>query len=160
MKTQSQPGEFTGRHMLIIMLAFFGVVISVNTYMAVQASRSWTGLVVPNSYVASQGFDKETARRMQALDAGAQASVNTDNGYVVVVFKGRSGEPLEAENIVLRVSHPVDPNLDKSVALKMGEAGTFKTEQALPPGTWVGEVSATLKGYGDWVQPVRFLVKG
>ena len=35
-----------GRHMLLIILGFFGVVIGVNVTMATLASKSWTGLVV------------------------------------------------------------------------------------------------------------------
>lgn len=160
MKAQAQTGQFTGRHMLLIMVAFFGVVISVNALMAVLAVKSWTGLVVPNSYVASQGFDKETARRMQALNAGAKAEVVQEGAYVSVTFKGRSGEALEADQLVLTVGHPVDPDLDRKLTLKAAGDGLYKTDEALPAGTWVGEVSATLKGYGDWVQPVRLLVKG
>ncbi|TGV41583.1 cytochrome oxidase, partial [bacterium M00.F.Ca.ET.168.01.1.1] len=46
MSTDTQkPREFTGRHMLVIILAFFGVVIAVNLTMATLASTSWTGLV-------------------------------------------------------------------------------------------------------------------
>ncbi len=54
-----QPKPFTGRHMLFAMLAFFGVIIAVNLTMAVFATKSWTGLVVKNSYVASQAFNRE-----------------------------------------------------------------------------------------------------
>ncbi|TIS18850.1 MAG: cytochrome oxidase, partial [Mesorhizobium sp.] len=52
-----KPREFTGRHMLISILAFFAVVIGVNLTMATFAHRSWTGLVVENTYVASQQFN-------------------------------------------------------------------------------------------------------
>ncbi|RWK14298.1 FixH family protein, partial [Mesorhizobium sp.] len=52
-----KPRVFTGRHMLAIILAFFGVVIAVNLTMATLANTSWTGLVVENTYVASQQFN-------------------------------------------------------------------------------------------------------
>jgi nitrogen fixation protein FixH len=57
-------GTFTGWHMLGIMVAFFGVIIAVNLTMAYNAIHSWSGLVVQNTYVASQEFnDKaETAK--------------------------------------------------------------------------------------------------
>ena len=55
----TQPKPFTGRHMLFAMLAFFGVIIAVNLTMAAFATKSWTGLVVKNSYVASQAFNRE-----------------------------------------------------------------------------------------------------
>ncbi|RWI43901.1 MAG: cytochrome oxidase, partial [Mesorhizobium sp.] len=63
-----KPREFTGRHMLVSILAFFAVVIGVNLTMATLARRSWTGLVVENTYVASQQFN-ERAREGRAQAA-------------------------------------------------------------------------------------------
>ena len=152
--------EFTGRHMLMIMVSFFGVVIAVNTLMAVLAVKSWTGLVVPNSYVASQTFEKETARRTQAVNAGANIQFLQEGGFVTVTFKGKDGEALQPDTLILTVGHPVDPAIGKKITFRPEGNGAFKSDEALPPGTWVGEASATLKGYGDWVHPVRLLVKG
>ena len=56
--------EFTGKHMLAIMIAFFGVVFAVNFTMVYFSRHSWTGLVVENSYVASQEFNEKTAAQM------------------------------------------------------------------------------------------------
>ncbi len=63
-------GAFTGWHMLGIMVAFFGVIIAVNITMAYKAVSSWSGLVVKNTYVASQEFnDKaETGKEQAALN--------------------------------------------------------------------------------------------
>jgi nitrogen fixation protein FixH len=44
--------------MAAIMVAFFAVVIAVNVYMARLASSTFTGVVVENSYVASQHFNR------------------------------------------------------------------------------------------------------
>ena len=61
-----QPGAvFSGRHMLLTMLAFFGVIIGVNLTMAWFARSSWTGLVVENSYVASQEFNAKMEARIK-----------------------------------------------------------------------------------------------
>ena len=51
-------GPFTGRHITIIMVAFFAVVIAVNLLMARYATSTFGGVVVENSYVASQNFNK------------------------------------------------------------------------------------------------------
>lgn len=67
----ARKGEFTGRHMLAIMIAFFGVIIAVNVTMAVMAGRSWTGIVVEDTYIASQEFNSRVAEgRAQAALAG------------------------------------------------------------------------------------------
>ena len=46
-----RQGEFTGAHMLAVMVAFFGTVIAVNLVLAVLARSSWTGLVVELSLI-------------------------------------------------------------------------------------------------------------
>jgi len=50
-------GRFTGWHMTFILVSFFAVVIAVNLTMAHFASSTFGGLVVENSYVASQKYD-------------------------------------------------------------------------------------------------------
>src|SRR5690606_31679205 len=52
---------FTGWHMFGAMVLFFGVIISVNLYMAWQATHTWSGLVVKNTYIASQEFNGKVA---------------------------------------------------------------------------------------------------
>ncbi len=64
----SQP-RFTGYHMAAIMVSFFGVVIAVNFTMAWYATSSWSGLVVENTYVASQQFNSRAAA-MRAATPG------------------------------------------------------------------------------------------
>ena len=47
--------ELTGKHVLFMVLAFFGVIIAVNFTMAYQAVSTFPGLEVRNGYVASRG---------------------------------------------------------------------------------------------------------
>ena len=92
---------FTGRHMAAILIAFFGVVMTVNFIMARFALSTFGGTVVDNSYVASQSFNEWLAesRAQKALgwtvtvtsapddraivdarDAGGRAFVRADVG--------------------------------------------------------------------------------
>ena len=48
----------TGKRMTGIFVLFFGVVIAVNVVMACYASSTFGGIVVENSYVASQDFNR------------------------------------------------------------------------------------------------------
>ena len=66
-------GPFTGRHMVVVMCLFFGVVISVNITMAVFAGTSWSGLIVKNTYVASQTFNDDVAEVEQMKARGWQS---------------------------------------------------------------------------------------
>ncbi|WP_370272721.1 FixH family protein, partial [Pseudooceanicola nitratireducens] len=55
-----------GWHVLAGFTAAFGIIITVNLVMATQAIRTFPGLEVKNSYVASQEFDDRRAEQ-QAL---------------------------------------------------------------------------------------------
>jgi len=61
-------GPFTGKHFAVIIVAFFAVVIGVNLFMATQASATFGGVVVENSYVASQEFNKWLDEAEQITD--------------------------------------------------------------------------------------------
>jgi len=60
--------KLTGRHVLLIFVAAFGVIISVNLVLAYSAVNTFPGLEVRNSYVASQTFnDRKAAQEALGL---------------------------------------------------------------------------------------------
>lgn len=69
--------EFTGKHMLILMVTGFGIIISVNLLLAFKAVSTFPGIVVANSYVASQNFDEVRAAQ-EALGWTVSAEMTTD----------------------------------------------------------------------------------
>ena len=60
-----RPDRFTGWHMVGVLGLFFGVTILVNLALAFFANGSWTGLIVKNSYVASQHYNERLAKEEQ-----------------------------------------------------------------------------------------------
>ena len=130
--TGPAPRPFTGRHMAAIMVAFFGVVIAVNVYMATLASTSFTGVVVENSYVASQNFNRwlDEARAEDRLGWHARA-VRDGAGHVLVTL---AGVPAGA---VVRGDawHPLGRAPDHE--LKFVAAGAeFRSAEPLAAGRW------------------------
>ena len=61
--------RITGWHAAAGLVAFFGLVIAVNLTMAVYATTTFGGVVVDNSYVASQKYNGwlKAAERQRAL---------------------------------------------------------------------------------------------
>lgn len=83
--------EITGRQVLIGTVAAFGVIVAANMTLAVNAVRTFPGLEVKNSYVASQEFD--AARNAQeALGWDVRAAVDGDT--LRLSFVGSDGEPV------------------------------------------------------------------
>ena len=89
--TAATHRPFTGRHMSYIMLGFFAVVFTANMTMVYFAKASWTGLVVANSYVASQSFNSDTARLKAFRDMGIEPALTFDKGELRVKFVAQSG---------------------------------------------------------------------
>lgn len=133
MNASSTPDRpFTGRHMALIMVCFFGVVIAVNLFMARLAGSSFSGVVVKNSYVASQNYNRwlAEARAEQKLGWQAQASRAAD-GRVVISL---SGVPAGAQ-VSADAWHPLGRAPDH--VLHFAPAGDgFRSREAIPAGRW------------------------
>lgn len=85
--------EIKGWHVLITFCLAFGVIISVNLTLAYNAVRTFPGLEVSNSYVASQFFDEN---REAQLALGWDVSVQL-NGQVLSLFIIENGVAISPE---------------------------------------------------------------
>lgn len=126
--------EFTGRHMLLLAVSFFGVIISVNIVMAVSAARTWTGLVVENSYVASQEFQGKADALEAQNAAGWTISIAYEAGQIEVAARDTAGAlPLEDASVFIH--RPVGGHDDAKVALSLVN-GVYRGDIALASGVW------------------------
>mgnify|MGYP003132251449 FL=1 len=88
--------HFTGWHMLGVLVVFFGVTIIVNLTLAYFASNSWTGLVVKNSYVASQHFNEHLANERKQASLGWSDEFTYKNGILTLRLTDAAGTPVKA----------------------------------------------------------------
>lgn len=85
--------EIKGWHVLIWFCMAFGVIITVNLTLAFQAVRTFPGLEVANSYVASQSFDVDrTAQTTLEWDVSATLSDHTLS--LVIIENGKPISPV------------------------------------------------------------------
>jgi nitrogen fixation protein FixH len=135
-------GGFTGLHMLAIMIAFFGVIIAVNVTMAVTASTSWTGLVVKNTYVASQEFNRKAQEGRAQAALGWAATLAVSDGTVRFTLADADGvmRPMQGGTATFR--RPVSDAEDRVVTLAAMPDGSINGPVALADGAWIVEVQA------------------
>jgi nitrogen fixation protein FixH len=150
--------RFTGKHMLLIMLAFFGTIVTVNGYMAYKASNSWTGLIVKNGYVASQDFNAkaEEARRQSAR--GWVGDIAYVDGHVTFTLADKAGKPVQLTNPVALVGRPAFEGRDHRLALVSMGQGVYRMKDALETGPWQIIVTAD-STEGAYRLEKRILVK-
>ena len=128
--------RFTGRHMVLIMVAFFGIVIGVNVTLAWFATGSWTGLVVPNSYVASQEFNARNAARVRAEAVGWQLAAAVEAGHLVIRLRDAAGQPLDGVTVSVTAGRPVHEGADRVLTVEPDVPGLYRTAEALAAGEW------------------------
>ena len=149
MNGQSQR-QFTGWHMLGVMVAFFGTVIAVNLTMAVFAATSWTGLITKDSYLAGQAHNAEleNARRQAAL--GLSGTLAIDPSAVEFRFVDRAGQPVIADDVAVKLGRPATDADDRVIALDYVGAGLYRSATTLAPGQWQADLTATLTDGVRW----------
>ena len=92
-------GPLTGPKVFAIFAMFFVTIITVNVFMAYSAIRSFPGLEVKNSYVASQQFERARAAQL-ALGWQVTASHAQGQLYVEILDRfGRAVVPAEVTGI-------------------------------------------------------------
>ena len=160
MKTLAATKPFTGRHMLVIFLCFFTVVIGVNIFMAVMAIHSWTGLVVENSYVASQHFNSDVAALKKSAELGISHGLHYGKGKLQLSLTDAEGHPVQATNIQISFERAFGANHQQVLSIARLSTDLFEGSAVLSLGTWKGEISADLSNGDRWRQPFRLMVNG
>lgn len=132
--------EIKGGHVLAIFVIGFGIVIAVNLTMAFQAIRTFPGLEVKNSYVASQSFDK---RRKAQLALGWDVRAGYENSTLRLEISDANG--------------PVDPAL---IDATLGRATHIEDDQT-PPFRFDGtaHVAAMELDKGNWNLRLKAIAK-
>lgn len=133
---------FTGWHMLAVISAFFGTIIAVNLVMAFAATGSFPGLVVQNSYVASQRYDELLAAARAQDAAGWQSDIGADADVLAFRLTAADGVPVAGLTVTAHVGRPSTTREDRTLALLSVGQGSYRAGTALPPGLWEADIEA------------------
>lgn len=133
----ARPRGFTGWHMALILMAFFAVVIGVNLVMATVAVRSFGGVVVKNSYVASQKFNGWLAQARAQQRLGWKDGVTLDaRRRVRLTLADAHGLPVQGGDVRAVARHPLGRAPDIMLRFHEAEPGLYASDKALPAGRW------------------------
>jgi len=129
------------------MVLGFGVVAAVNFYMASLAVGGFHGIVVDNSYVASQKFNSwlEEARKNEAL--GWTASLSREpTGHLLLETVGVP----ETAAVTAELRRPIGTKQFASLNFERGDIGSYLSTEEILPGRWT--VRLTITDHGQrWV---------
>ena len=139
-------GTFTGRHMALVFVGGFGVVIAVNLVMASVAVGSFHGTVVDNSYVASQNYNGWLAKAAASRALGWQAVPrrHADGRVVLETISIPAGAAIMAE-----AERPLGTRETASLTFTDQGGGRWISEEALAGGRWRLRIAVRAAGQ-EW----------
>lgn len=127
--------RFTGRHMLLLMLAFFGTVIAVNILMATLATRTFSGLLAVNGYVASIDYAADEVERQKADDLGWTVRVAAPDGIPEVAVTDVTGAVVTLDAVTATVEAANRGEAEPLALVRAGDG--FRGAAPLEDGNWV-----------------------
>ena len=136
------PRLLTGRKVLFMLVAFFGVVIGVNLIMMKFAIQSLPGTEVDSAYTASLAYSREigAAQDQNARDWKVDAHIQRapDGGATLQVeARDNNGSPMSGLKFKGRFERPTDRRADQPVELAETGIGIYRGSAALiAPGQW------------------------
>ncbi len=148
--------ELTGRKVLAIFVSVFGVIMSVNAYMAWSAISTFPGLEVQNSFVSSQGFNDRLARQ-RAL--GWDIRVEVDEGELLVRITDPDGTPAEVADLTATLGRATHTRDDVTPDFTYAR-GSFRAPVALENGNWNLRLVAVAPDGTEFRQRVSFRHRG
>lgn len=150
-------GKMTGGKVLAITVAFFGVIIAVNFFMAYKAISTFPGLEVDNSYVASQVFDKNR-KAQENLGWTLAADYTRADQQLTLNFTGKDGQPAALRKLDVLVGRTTEAKDDRRPTFtNQGDVWTGQTE--LANGLWLLRVEAEAADGTAFSQRIEIYVR-
>ncbi len=151
---------FTGWHMWGVMVLFFGTIITVNLIMAWNAVSSWSGLVVQNTFVASQEFNAKAAEARALHLTGIDGTLAIEGEAITYRLKEADGRPVSAETVTLLFKRPVGEAQDFRVDLAPAGSDLFTGTHPVKAGQWIVDISSKRDGKLIFHEAIRVVVRG
>lgn len=157
-KTKKQF-KLTGWHFLGIMVSFFAVIVIVNMVFVTRALNAFSGLVVKNSYIASQEYNEKIEQSEKQKLLGWDLDLLVDANGADFVLKDKAGEPVTKKLITLQLRMVKNEKADMSLLLKETAAGQYtanfdgklKDGLTIPPnGAWLITIDILQNGVLDY----------
>ena len=135
-------GPLKGWHVLLIMMAFFGVMFSVNGVFLYHAITSFPGEDVKKSYVQGLNYNDTLAARASQATLGWQAEVGLLGDEIVVRLRDAEDQPLTHRTMVGELRRLATREQDQVIVFQSRAAGEYAAPvETLSSGQWLLRVS-------------------
>ena len=152
MPALASPKPLTGRKVLLMLVAFFGVVLGVNLTMMKFALETLPGTEVESTYSESLNYGKEIVAAQEQSARKWQVNAHIERGAdggatLQVEARDADGRPITGLKFQGHLERPTDKRGDLSVELAEVGIGTYRgNAAAVAPGNWNLVLEGNAKG--------------
>lgn len=153
--TPTQTGQgLSGRSVLVMLVAFFGVVFVVNGYFAYAALQTYTGVVAQEPYRKGLTYNRRIDADARQATLGWSADLAADrDGQARLDLAARDGQPVAGLAVTATLGRPSTDAFDRPLTFIETTPGHYEaTLAALDAGSWI--VTLTARDSGPATEPV------
>ena len=141
------PRPITGRKVLFGLLAFFGVIFTVNGIFVFYALDTWPGLRFDNAYERGINYNQILAKAESQAAMKWRSSIDiTEQGsdhLITVRLSKENGSPLAELSVSIQLSRAVHEGNDASLELRPLAPGIYQATHRFPlSGQWQAAIIA------------------
>lgn len=136
--------HLSGRSVLALLVAFFGVIFAVNGYFAFAAITTYTGVVAQEPYRKGLTYNRRIQAGERQADLGwtAELIANRD-GDTRLVLADRDGRPVSGLTVKAILGRPSTGKFDRALAfVEIAPGNYLSTEVPLDDGNWIVTLTA------------------
>lgn len=146
--------ELTGRHILYMLFAFFGVIFAANIILVYKAVSTFNGAEA-NAYSQGLHYNQRIAfqNRQNELHWSHKVAFG-DNDVVRIIFTDKANAPVSGLILTGDIGRPASSRFTQQLEFSEAEPGIYvASPKALEHGNWVVSVNAS-KGQEQSGKPI------
>ncbi|MBV1693020.1 MAG: FixH family protein [Hyphomicrobiales bacterium] len=149
--------ELKGIHVLMTLLAFFGVVFAVNFYFLHAALKTYGGVVAVEPYRKGLAYNDRIEADTRQKEAGWSSALDVAaSGRIAFELRDAASGAVSGRMVTVTLGRPATQRFDRVVGLAETAPGRYEAAgEALPEGTWVAGVDVRERADADPVYRIR-----
>jgi nitrogen fixation protein FixH len=140
-----------GRHVLMGLIAFFGVMFVANGLLVYYALGTFSGGDRPDPYRSGLNYNETIAAAERQASLGWQAEVAYDARVerITLRFLDKAAEPVTGLALAATLARPATNRDDRTVRFKGISRGVYASDVTRDPGSWVLSVVSSAHEGGE-----------
>lgn len=137
--------ELTGRHVLVVFVAFFGLVFGVNAYFVRVALSTHTGVVANEPYRKGLTYNERIVadERQSGLGWKSDIALGTEGSPLAITLADATGIPVRGLSVSATVGRPATTGADVTLTLSETAPGTYSADlKGLAVGAYIANFEA------------------